>query len=49
VIAPLHPSDALPKVRGLVKYCEEFGTTLGRIETIAKMQNGDYKKLDLTK
>lgn len=43
----IHLSDALPKLRGLVNYVEEFGASFDRVESIAKLENGNFKKLDL--
>ena len=41
-----HLSDALPKLRGLVKYAELHGDLYGRIEAIAKLDS-KYRSLDL--
>ncbi|MCE7998823.1 MAG: DEAD/DEAH box helicase family protein [Rhodobiaceae bacterium] len=43
----IHLSDALPKLRGLVKYVEEFGASFGRVESIAKLADSKFRKLDL--
>lgn len=43
----IHLSDALPKLRGLVNYVEEFGASFERVESIAKLESGIFKKLDL--
>ncbi len=45
----IHLSDALPKLRGLVNYVEEFGILFERVESIAKLEDSSFKKLDLTR
>ena len=41
-----HLSDALPKLKGLVKYAETHGELYGRIEAVAKLDN-KYRSLNL--
>ncbi|GAA4477699.1 hypothetical protein GCM10023190_17860 [Enteractinococcus fodinae] len=43
-----HLADALPKLRGLAKFTEDYGTEFRRIESVAEI-NGVYRVLDLKK
>jgi hypothetical protein len=43
-----HLADALPKLRGLAKFAEQFATEFNRIESIAET-NGQLRVLDLTR
>ncbi|OLT39428.1 type III restriction endonuclease subunit R [Serinicoccus sp. CNJ-927] len=43
-----HLADALPKLRGLVEFAEQFGGDFRRIESVAET-NGRLRALDLTK
>jgi hypothetical protein len=43
-----HLADALPKLRGLAKFAEQFATDFHRIESIAET-NGTLRVLDLTR
>jgi type III restriction enzyme len=42
-----HLSDALPKLRGLAEYAEEFGDEFHRIDAVAEMKDGTLRVLDL--
>lgn len=42
-----HLGDALPKLRGLADYAEEYGTELHRVEAVAQMKAGTIRVLDL--
>jgi len=44
-----HLADALPKLRGLSEFAEEYGDQFHRIETVARMEDGTLRVLDLTK
>jgi hypothetical protein len=42
-----HLADALPKLRGLCAFAEQFGDELHRIEGVSKMKDGTLRVLDL--
>lgn len=42
-----HLGDALPKLRGLADYAEEYGGELHRIESVAEVKGGAARVLDL--
>lgn len=43
-----HLGDALPKLRGLATFAQSYGGAFHRIESIAKMDDGTLRVLDLT-
>jgi type III restriction enzyme len=45
----IHFADALPKLKGLAKYAEANASTYRRMEAVAKLDDDDYRVLDLTK
>lgn len=44
-----HLADALPKLRGLSEFAEEYGDQFHRIEAVARMEDSTLRVLDLTK
>ena len=42
-----HLADALPKLRGLSDFAEEYGAQFHRIEAVARMEDGTLRVLDL--
>jgi len=42
-----HLADALPKLRGLSDFAENYGSQFHRIEAVAKMDDGALRVLDL--
>ena len=44
-----HLADALPKLRGLSEFAEEYGSQFHRIEAVARMEEDTLRVLDLTK
>ncbi len=42
-----HLGDALPKLRGLVDFCAEFGAEFHRVETVAQTRDKKLRVLDL--
>ena len=44
-----HLADALPKLRGLAEFAATHGESFHRIESVAQMQDGTLRVLDLTK
>jgi type III restriction enzyme len=42
-----HLGDALPKLRGLADYAEEYGIEFHRVEAVAEMKDGTIRVLDL--
>ena len=42
-----HLSDALPKLRGLADFAEEFGQEFHRIEAVAQVDDETLRVLDL--
>lgn len=42
-----HLADALPKLKGLSAFAEEYGDQFHRIEAVAKMEDGTLRVLDL--
>ena len=44
-----HLADALPKLRGLAEFAATLGGSFHRIESVARMQDGTLRVLDLTK
>ena len=43
-----HLADALPKLRGLAEFAGTHGEAFDRIESVARMQDGTLRVLDLT-
>ena len=43
-----HLSDSLPKLRGLAQFATTHGQSFHRIESVARMQDGTLRVLDLT-
>ena len=44
-----HLADSLPKLRGLAEFAATLGRSFHRIESVARMQDGTLRVLDLTK
>lgn len=44
-----HLSDALPKLRGMADFAQEFGDEFHRIESVAEMRDGTVRILDMHK
>ena len=44
-----HFSDALPKLRGLAEFAAAYGEAFHRIESVARMSDGNLRVLDLLK
>lgn len=42
-----HLGDALPTLRGLADFTEQFGDEFHRVESVAKMRDGRLRVLDL--
>ena len=42
-----HFSDALPKLRGLAKYAEDFGNVFNRIDAVSAVRSGKIRVLDM--
>ena len=42
-----HLADALPKLRGLSDFAEEYGAQFHRIEAVARMEDGTLRALNL--
>jgi len=42
-----HLSDALPKLKGLADFAEEYGDQFHRIEALARMDDGELRVLDI--
>ena len=43
-----HLADALPKLRGLAEFAATHGESFHRIESVAEMDDGTLRVLDLT-
>ena len=43
-----HLADALPKLRGLAEFAAKHGESFHRIESVARIQGGTLRVLDLT-
>ena len=43
-----HLADSLPKLRGLAQFATTYGKSFHRIESVARMQDGTLRVLDLT-